>query len=158
MCCSNDSLKDQTLCGFRSSLSKPRRIIRNQTAKTQADSSVEFYYQLLSELDIKQEMLRRDVFRSLATSGTTLRNDGESRTRASSGTHQDLQLLLRNRSCTSFIVKSPKKVSTFDDISRVYEIGKEIGGGSSGIIKLARRKSHPKKKFSVKIVCKDDMC
>mmetsp|Transcript_5108 Transcript_5108/g.4670 ORF Transcript_5108/g.4670 Transcript_5108/m.4670 type:complete len:136 (-) Transcript_5108:1275-1682(-) len=42
-----------------------------------------------------------------------------------------------------------------EDINSIYRIGKEIGVGRFGIVRLAARVSHPSKRFAIKCIPRD---
>eukprot|EP00347_Sterkiella_histriomuscorum_P023654 403333852 len=42
-----------------------------------------------------------------------------------------------------------------EDIRRIYNVGKEIGHGRYGTVRLAQKNSHPKKRFAVKSISRD---
>lgn len=42
-----------------------------------------------------------------------------------------------------------------EDIRKIYNIGKEIGHGRYGTVRLAQKNSHPKKRFAVKSISRD---
>lgn len=42
-----------------------------------------------------------------------------------------------------------------ENIRKIYDIGKEIGSGRYGIVRLAKKHSHPKKRFAVKSIGRD---
>lgn len=44
-----------------------------------------------------------------------------------------------------------------DDISKYYNIGKEIGHGKYGIVRLVAKKSFDKKRFALKTIPRDQM-
>lgn len=44
-----------------------------------------------------------------------------------------------------------KKISS-ESIYQVYRLGKEVGSGRYGIVRLAQKHSHPKKRFAVKSI------
>ena len=40
----------------------------------------------------------------------------------------------------------------YEDIKKVYNIGKEIGSGKYGVVKLVAKKSYDKKRFALKSI------